>query len=305
MEVGWSVVTLPEWIKKFGTDEACQKHLESQRWPSGFVCSRCEGTKAWTVQRSDRIAPLYECAACHYQASVTVGTIFHRTKVSLSVWFLAIFLLAVDKRGISALTLSRKLGLSYPTAWLMHHKIQQAMAERNGHYQLGGIVELDDAYFGGQSHGPGKRGRGTDQDPVVVGVSLTAQGHPQYVFLETVSDLGEATVKSVLRRRVEDLGVWKSDGAAVYASAARDHEADHQVTRSRDPEAHEVFHGVNSVISNAKTFIDGTYRGRGRARRQLYLEEFAYRFNRRFFGTRIADQLLIACVASTPHPCAA
>jgi len=298
-------MTLPEWMRKFGTDEACQDYLFAQRWPDGFVCPRCQGPKSWKIQRSDRTTPLYECTACHYQASVTVGTIFHRTKVALSLWFLAIFLMADDKRGISALTLSRKLGLSYPTAWLMHHKIQQAMAERNGHYQLGGLVELDDAYFGGKSHGPGKRGRGTDQDPVVVGVSLTAQGHPQYVFLETVSDLGEATVKAVLRRRVEDLGVWKSDGAAVYASAARDHEADHQVTLSRDPEAHEVFHWVNIVISNAKTFIDGTYHGRGRARRQLYLEEFAYRFNRRFFGTRIAERLLTACVASGPHPYAA
>lgn len=83
--------------------------------------------------------PLYEGSACHYQASVTVGMIFHRTKVSLSVWFLAIFLIAVDKRGISVQSLSRKLGLSYPTTWLMHHKIQQTIGERNGQYQLGGL----------------------------------------------------------------------------------------------------------------------------------------------------------------------
>lgn len=233
---------------------------------------------------------------------MTVITIFHRTKVPLSLRFLAVFLVAVDTGGMSALALSRELGLSYPTAWLMHHKIQQAMAERNGQYQIGGLVELADADFGGKSHGPGKRGRGTDQDPVVVGISLTAQGHPPYVFLEAVADLGETTVKEVLRRRVDDLGVWKSDGAAVYASAAPEHEADHQVTLSTDPTTHEVFHWIDVVISNAKTFIDGTYHGRGRARRQLYFEEFAYRFNRRFLGTRMANRLLIACVASTPHP---
>ena len=66
-----------------------------------------------------------------------------------------------------------------------------------------------------------------------------------------------------------------------------------------------VFHWVNTVISLVKTFVDGTYHGRGRARRQLYLEEFMYRFNRRFFGTRIADRLLAACIATVPHPYAA
>lgn len=104
--------------------------------------------------------------------------IFHRTKVFLRVWFLAIFLIAVDRGEKSALALSRELGLRYATAWLLHHKIQWAMTDRNAKYQLGGLVEFDDAYFGGVSHGAGKRGRGTDQEPVIVGVSLNDKGHP-------------------------------------------------------------------------------------------------------------------------------
>ena len=218
------------------------------------------------------------------------------------MWFLAIFLIAVDKGGKSALALSRELGLRYATAWLLHHKIQWAMTDRNAQYQLGGLVELDDAYFGGVSHGAGKRGRGTDQDPVVVGVSLNEKSHPKYVFLEAVESLKKETVLEVLKRRVEQYGVWLSDGADIYAAGAKAHHADHRVTLSRDPEAPEVFHWVNTVISLAKTFIDGTYHGRGRARRQLYLEEFSCRFNRRHLGTRIADRLLLACQASRPHP---
>ena len=203
----------------------------------------------------------------------------------------AIFLVAVDKGGKSAWALSRELGLRYDTAWLLHHKIQQAMKDRNAHYQLGGLIELDDAYFGGVSHGEGKRGRGTNQDPVIVGVSLNSPGHPQHIFMDAVPDLKKGTVLEVLDRRVESQGVWHSDGATVYAAGARAHEADHPVTRSDDPEAPVVFPWINTVISLAKTFIEGTYHGRGRARRQLYLEEFVYRFNRRHRDTGIASRL--------------
>lgn len=295
-------MTLQQWQDKFGTNEACYAYLVTQRWPDGFICPKCQGTRYWTIQRSERTAPLYECSQCHTQASVTAGTMFHRTKVALRTWFLAIYLMATDKRGKSALALHRELGLPYATAWLLHHKIQHAMAERNAQYQLGGLLELDDAYFGGVSHGPGKRGRDTDQDPVVVGVSLTGKGRPQFAFLAAVPDLTKETVLQVLERRVENLGTWLSDGASIYAAGAKAHQAGHKVTPSDDPEAPKVFHWINTVISLAKTFLDGTYHGRGRARRQLYLEEFSYRFNRRYLGTPIADRLLTACVQAKPHP---
>ena len=84
---------------------------------------------------------LYDCQACRRQTSVTAGTVFHRSKVSLPLWFWAIHLMAIDKRGVAALTLARQLGVAYHTAWLLHHKIQQAMVERNGQYKLGGLME--------------------------------------------------------------------------------------------------------------------------------------------------------------------
>ena len=142
-------------------------------------------------------------------------------RVALPIWFLAIYRVAVDKGGISALALTRELGISYPTAWLMHHKIPHAMADRNGRYQLGGlVVEWNDAYFGGVSHVPGKRGRGTDQDPVIVGVSLTEHVHPRFAFLEVVESVQKETVLEVLHRRVDRYGVWLSDGSDIYASNA-------------------------------------------------------------------------------------
>ncbi len=118
------------------------------------MCSKCQGTQSYKVQRTGRTLPLYECRTCSHQESLTAGTIFQHTRVALRVWFVAIFLMAMDKGGKSALTLSRELGLRYATAWLMPHKIQRAMADRNAKYQLAGLVELDDAYFGGASQSP-------------------------------------------------------------------------------------------------------------------------------------------------------
>lgn len=163
------------------------------------------------------------------------------------------------------------------------------------------IGGLDDAYFGGISHEPGKQGRGIDQEPVIVGIGINHQGHPQYVFMEAGPNLTKGMILEVLDHRVDHGGVEQSDGAPVYAAGARGHGVDHEVTRGNDPEAPVVFYWINTVSSLAKTFIDGTYHGRGRARRQLYFEELAYRFNRRFLSTCIADRLLMACVASQPH----
>jgi len=106
-----------------------------------------------------------------------------------------------------------------------------------------------------------------------------------------VPDLKDQTVKKVLERQVETKGVWLTDGAPVYVSAAQEHQGEHKVTLSTDPQAEVVFHWVNIVISNAKAYIDGTFHGRDRARpRQFYCEEFTYRFNRRYLGTGIADR---------------
>ncbi len=183
-------------------------------------------------------------------------------KYLFKVW--AIYGIAMDKGGHSALALSRELGLPYVTAWLLHHKIRQAMAERNSRYPLGGVLELGNAYFGGVSPGPRKQDRGTDQDPVLVGVSLTDYRHPQCGLFEAVPDLKDPTVKAVLARWVAKDGVWRTDGAPVDGGAVQEHHADHQVTLSTDPQAEVVFHwramqrvlGVNIVISNAKAYID-------------------------------------------------
>nr|WP_242549359.1 IS1595 family transposase [Alicyclobacillus mali (ex Roth et al. 2021)] len=224
-------------MARFADEKACEEHLIKLRWKDGFVCPKCSHTSATLVHAkhrrdADQRAPLFECTRCHRQTSVTAGTIFHKTKIPLNKWFLAVYLVANDKRGVAATTLSRHLDVSYPTAWLMLKKIRKAMAERNARYKLGGLVQVDDFYLGGVSHGDGKSGRGTDQDTVLIGVSIQRGGAPAHCFMERVDDMSAQTVSEVLSRRLAPGVTLETDGYPTYAACAKDLNVTHIVTKS-------------------------------------------------------------------------
>ena len=292
-------------MERFSTESACEEHLIQLRWKEGFQCPKCKATQFMLVRvarrrDADKRVPLFECKSCHRQTSVTSGTIFHKSKVPLAKWFLATYLVSNDKRGIAATTLQRHLGVSYPTAWLMLNKLRRAMSERNSMYRLDGDVQVDEFFLGGLSHGEGKRGRGTSQSSVIIGVSLSG-GAPIHCFMEVVSDMTTKTIEDVLKRRVSPDITLETDGDPAYGACAKDMGLAHSVTLSSDETAHKVFKWVNTLIGNCKKFIDGTYHGR-EEHKQLYLEEFVYRFNRRRMGSSLVDRLLITCAEHSTIP---
>ena len=129
--------------------------------PEGFSCPQC-GHAAHTVLNAGwGSRKTFQCQACRHQISLIAGTLFQSTHLPLTLWFLAIYLISEAKTGLSSLALKRTLGVSYPTAWRMHHKLMQAMAEREKLYTLEGQVQVDDAYLGGERTG-GKVGRGSE-----------------------------------------------------------------------------------------------------------------------------------------------
>jgi transposase-like protein len=296
-----TIVNLNEFTNRFSSESACEEHLIRLRWKEGFQCPKCGHDDAMLVRATHRRdsesrVPLFECKRCHRQTSVTSGTIFHKSKTPLTTWFLAIYLVANDKRGISATTLARMLGVSYPTAWLMLKKIRLAMAERNTKYRLDGIVQVDDFYLGGESEG--KRGRGTAQDSVIAGLSFK-DGKPHYLSMDVVSGMSKKSVLDVFSRRLESGVILETDGYPTYAGCAKEMDATHLVKLSKEDKEHVVFHWVDTIISNLKKFIDGTYHGR-ETLKQMYIEEFVYRFNRRHFGNRLVERLLNTCAATSP-----
>jgi transposase-like protein len=148
-------LSLPQFLERYGTEAACRDALFKLRWPSGFRCPEC-GNNTHCELNSRKV---FQCHRCDDQTSLTARTLFERTKLPLTTWFLAIFLLTQSKSGLSAMALARHLGVSYKTAWLVKHKLMQAMRERDDAKRLAGAVQVDDAFWGGERSG-GKRGRG-------------------------------------------------------------------------------------------------------------------------------------------------
>ena len=294
-------LSLPTFYERFGTEEQCESALEKARWPLGFVCPRC-GEAAHSAFRVGTLKT-FECRACHTQTSLIAGTLFQSTHLPLTIWFLAIYLISQAKTGLSALALSRALGVSYPTAWLIQHKLMQAMDERNARYTLVGEVQVDDAYLGGELPG-GKAGRGSENKvPFVAAVSVNDDGHPIYVKMAPVSGFTRKAIADWARVDLSPGCLVVSDGLACFAGVT-DAGCKHQptVVGGRKPKDLPQFHWVNTILGNLKTSFGGAYHSFDFAKYgSRYLAAFAYRFNRRFDLEALPMDLLVAAASSGPR----
>jgi transposase-like protein len=286
-------MTLKEFIDRFKTEEDCRKYFFKMRWPNGFACPKCEHKEYSFI----KFRNLYQCKDCGHQASLTAGTIMHKSHTGLREWFLAIFLVVNDKRGISASQLSKIIGVSYYTAWLMLHKLRDAMAQRDRKYLLGGKVEMDDAFFGAPTEG-GRRGRGTEKTPAIIELELDEQGRPQYMKAEVVEAVNGEIISEIAKRTIEPDAKVYTDGLSPYGKLSTEGYEHH--AENFDPKKNpDHLHWLHTIISNLKAFIGGTYHGLDKKHLQRYFDEFCYRFNRRKFEEQLFNRLLAACVEGT------
>jgi transposase-like protein len=137
-------LSLPKFLEIYGTEEQCRQALFQWRWPNGYVCPVCGHTGYCEL----KCRLLFQCNHCHTQTSLTAKTIFAATKLPIATWFLGIYLVTQSKTSVSALSLSRTLGVASNTALLMKHKLQQVMKLRDDSKPLAGFVQLDDSYWG-------------------------------------------------------------------------------------------------------------------------------------------------------------
>ena len=290
--LAYTSMSLLEFQEGFPSDPECYAYLLSMRFPDGFTCPQCGSTQSGKVSTRG----VWQCKGCRAQVSLTAQTMFHRTRTPLRLWFWALFLVARDKRGHSALQLSKGLGIPYDRAWLMLHKIRSAMAHRDSRYQLNGDVELDEAYFGAPD--PEGKGRGTSRVKALVAVSVTADGKPRFAKIQKVTRLDAHRVKRFSAEAIEPGSRIRTDGLNVYRCLSKRY-AHKPVVATGKPKD-QLLKWVHVVISNAKAFITGTFHGLDRKHVQRYLDEFCYRFNRRYREAELFDRLLAACVGVPP-----
>ena len=293
VRIAYAPMSLLDFQRRFPSEADCHAYLTDIRFAQGVTCPKCGGKRIGSIATR----ALLRCKDCRMQFSSTAGTCFHKTRTSLLEWFWAIFLVAKDKRGHSALQLSKELGIPYARSWFMLQKIKIAMAWRDAQYQLTGIVELDEAYFGTPDRHGGK-GRRTNRSKALVAVTVTEDGKPRFAKIQIVQRLDSRYVTKFASQHIELGSRIRTDGLAIYNVLAGKYKHEPVVAKGKPKDA--LLKWVHIVISNAKAFIDGTFHGLEAKHMQRYLDEFCYRFNRRYREDQLFDRLLLACATALP-----
>jgi len=304
--------TLLEFAGMFPTDESCAEYLKAIRWPHGFVCPKCGSKKSWWLKKRK----LFECENGH-QTSVTAGTVMQGTRTPMRLWFYGAFLIATLTPGISALQFAKQLGMSrYETAFQLMHKLRSSLVapERE---KLKGEVEIDEAFVGGKR--AGKRGRGAEGKALVITAveiiwyqdkpgrtgkmgherghegHLIDEGPPEQraegegvrrkragrVRMSVLQDAGAASLLPWVQRNVEKGTIVHTDGWKPYAGLAA-MGYDHRPYVSKG--SAQTLPMIHLIIANLKRWLMGTYKGAPLPQHlPAYLNEFVFRFNRRFW----------------------
>lgn len=227
---------------------------------------------------------LWLCGECRYQVSVTVGTIFERTRLPLRVWFRAIWQVTSQKNGASALSVQRVLGLgSYKTAWTWLHKLRRAMV-RPGRDPLGGRVEVDETYLGARE--AGVVGRLTYEKSLIVVAAQEDGRRVGRIRMAQVPDLSRQSLHGFIEQSVEPGSTVVTDGLSVYEGLKGYRHEPIVIARSGRP-ASELLPRVHLVVSLLKRWLMGTLHGAVQPEYLgYYLDEFTFRFNRRTSRSR-------------------
>jgi len=289
--------SLPEFEARLPDDAACARWLLARRWPEGFRCPACGHDRAWELSRGLLVV---QCTACERQVSVTAGTVMHRSHLPLRTWFLAAWLMATHRNGISARQLWLQLGLgSYKTAWLLCAKLRRAMLDP-AREPLAGLVEVDETTipFRTKDEPILVRSGRSDEGKLLIAGAVEIKGKaPGRARLTVIEDYSADTLGGFVAANVAKNSTVVSDGWSGYA---RLKDVKHDTKIVGPMAAHVVLPWVHRLFANAKRWALGVYHGLRAKHLQRYLDEFVYRFNRRHTPTAAFDRLLGLSLALQP-----
>jgi transposase-like protein len=297
--------SLPKFQKLFPDDAACAAYLERARWGDGFTCPHC-GVIGEPFRITTR-AGVLTCRACRRQTGLTVGTVMERSHTPLSTWFWAAYLVASQTQGMSAVQFQRQLGLTrYETAFGILHKLRAAMV-RSNQDRIGGRqnehVEVDETWIGGRTRG---EGRGVHHKTLVTAAVEVRHREPgtaqekrkdgRYagrVRLSIAGDRSAGSLCGFVENAVMPGSLIVTDDWSSYGSLCARGYDHHAIAECGDPDVAEAFMPIiHLVFSNLKTWLNGTHHGVSAKHLQAYLNEFTFRFNRRFYPFNAFRSLL-------------
>ncbi|HLS11659.1 MAG TPA: IS1595 family transposase [Flavobacteriaceae bacterium] len=299
-------MNLFEFTANFGSEEACRLHFKEQRDKQGVVCKCGHAEFYWIKSRWS-----YECKECRSRISLRSGTIMQSSNLSFMTWYKTMFLMTATKKGFSTKEIQRQLGMKrYEPVWAMVHKLRKAMGKRDDRYTLEGMIEMDEGYFTIEAseydHRTQKAGRGskTKANVMIMAESTILEDldtgkverQSRYFKAKVLEDHQADGTDEVLKNAIADEEVIVfTDQSTSYVNIA-DYVEIHVSEKSSDITTKETLKWVHIAISNAKRSFAGNYHKIKKKYLQLYLNEFVYKLNRRYFGDKIFDRLVIASI---------
>lgn len=296
-----------EFINHFPHEESCEIFLKEYRENCGIYCKSCESK---TKQYWFRGKKFFECSKCRRRTSLKAGTVMESSNLSLHTWFTAFLLMSATKKGFSCLEFQRQLGLKrYETAFNLMHKIRTVMGKRDNMYLLKGMVEYDEAYVEKATKKAVqenlKRGKGSQKQSIVAVASestpledpLTGEKsrHCGFFKMKVLNDATSNSVEKFVEKSVAPESVLFTDKNTAYVNLERMVE-NHIKVKSSPNTTKGDLNWVHVAISNLKKNLLGIYHMVSEKHLQNYLDEFVYKLNRRYFGEKLFNRLIIASI---------